>query len=95
MKVIYKHYLEISGSIQEFPASEDVKILCVQMQKIRQGGLSTHRPTIWIEVDPEKLGSKIRLRVVMTGEEFDDSEIDSYVGTFQQDWFVGHVYRLK
>lgn len=91
MRIINKHHLEISGSIQEFPASSDTKILCVKMQKTGQGG----RPTIWIEVDPEKLDSKIRLRVVMTRESFDESEIDSYVGTFQQDWFVGHVYRLK
>lgn len=95
MRVIYKHHLEISGSTQEFPASEDAKILSVQVQKIGQGGLSTHRPTIWIEVDPEKLNSKIKFRVIMTGEWFNESEVDSYVGTFQQDWFVGHVYRLK
>lgn len=86
MRVIFKYKLEDSGSIQTFPVSRDCKVLTVQMQN--------GYPTVWIEMDEAKINTRIKFRIRVTGEEFEDDN-SIYIGTFQKDWFVGHVYQLK
>lgn len=92
MRVVYKHHLEISGFIQEIPASKDARILCVQMQNAGHPESPNFKPTVWIELDPERIDTNIKVRIVTTGQNFNFK--GNCIGTFQDGWFVGHVYQI-
>lgn len=46
-------------------------------------------PTVWAIVDPEADKEAIEVWITMTGGPVVEGE---YLGTFQSDWFVGHVF---
>lgn len=84
MKTIHKYPIPVAAS---FPLRlpEGAEILILQMQR--------NVPCIWALVDPSK---PLRLRVfvtVGTGFGLDDKfNFQSYVGTYQDDGFVWHVF---
>jgi len=93
MKVIYKYQIKDPHDIQ-FEMPTGAKILTVQIQ---MGSFVT----IWALVDPNADLVIRRFRLIMTGEEIDDIEIDDlkYVGTVQTKHnmiegqvIVGHLF---
>lgn len=90
MRTIWKFTLKLDGQ-QCIEVPRTFKVLSV--------GVQNRTPCLWIEVDP-KVG-KFRLPVYIwgTGIEFEpraDMVISAeFIGTFQIDWFVGHVYTIK
>lgn len=67
-------------------AAQDFVPLCVQMQN--------GKPCLWAVVTAvgEVKSLLVNLTVLGTGHEFDLDQVGRYVGTFQQDGFVGHVF---
>lgn len=84
-KVIWKFPLEKPDNEILMPIQAE--ILTVQMQN--------NVLVLWALVDPLQSIKKKRIfRVFATGEE---SQFDNfkYIGTFQQNWFVGHVFEWE
>ena len=80
MKKIFKYVLTDDSCL--FPIN--AKPLCVQLQN--------GRPTVWAEVDPEDPDKRNkRFFIIGTGHEIPFLNLE-YVGTFQQEPFVWHVY---
>lgn len=69
--------------------AKEFKPLCVQMQD--------GKPFLWAVVETPDITdgfsvSVVVITVIATGQNFDASTAGQYVGTFQQDGFVGHVF---
>lgn len=69
--------------------AKEFKPLCVQIQD--------GKPFLWAVVETPDFTEKsvvvvVVLTVIATGQNFDASTAGRYVGTFQQDGFVGHVF---
>lgn len=69
--------------------AKEFKPLCVQMQN--------GKPFLWAVVETPDFTEESRVVVVVitviaTGQNFDANTTGQYVGTFQQDGFVGHVF---
>lgn len=69
--------------------AREFKPLCVQMQD--------DKPFLWAVVETPDFTEESRVVVVVitviaTGKNFDASTAGQYVGTFQQEGFVGHVF---
>lgn len=81
MKVIFKYKLILDGSqIIDMPPGE---ILCVQLQK--------GDPFIWALVDEKAAHVKREIEIFGTGHDM-PPVTRKYIGTFQQDGFVWHVF---
>jgi hypothetical protein len=79
-RTIYKY--PVPGDMDiEMP--EGARVLCVQVQN----GI----PMLWALVDPNAEFVTRRFRLMVTGATFSDKGL-SYIGTYQIDWFVGHVF---
>lgn len=83
MKTIHKYTLT-PNAIISMPV--DAKLLCVQMQD--------GEPRIWAEVDTNRPYVGRRFVTVGTGHDLDfyGPIRGPYLGTFQKDWLVFHVY---
>lgn len=83
MKTIFKYPLHANPSY--LTLSRDCKILSVQVQdKV---------PTVWEEYDPSQEPQEVTFVIAPTGGFVPENA--EYVGTFQDDWFVGHVYAQR
>ena len=85
MRAIYKYPLLVADQ-QTVPMQRGATILCVQNQN--------DIPCIWAIVDPEAKQEPRRIVMRGTGHEFTGGE-DIYIGTFQLDRFVFHVFEAK
>lgn len=85
---IYKYPLEFTNT-QPFVLPLGSKILTVQMQN--------DKPFIWVLFNNAVTQTEVReLTVVGTGYEFNLSTPgDKYVGTFQENSFVWHLFERK
>lgn len=88
MLVIHKFPVDAgSGMIQEIKLSGKLhSFLKVDMQN--------NVPMVWAVIDQAKPKETVKVRVIVTGMEFESTEVGAYIGTFQQDWFVGHVWEV-
>ena len=88
MFVIHKFPIDAgSGMIQEIKLSGKLySFLKVDMQN--------NVPMVWATIDQTKPKETVKLRIIVTGMEFDPSEFGAYIGTFQRDWFVGHLWEV-
>jgi hypothetical protein len=84
MKTIYKYVVPSRAENLTIEMKEEAKILCVQMQK--------DDICIWAEIDTEAHSWDRHFRIIVTGEGFPAGIALVYIGTFQKDWFVGHLY---
>lgn len=64
---------------------EGARFLAVQVQD--------GSPQMWLLVDPERPRVKMNFRVVATGEEFEAGAVAEYLGTFQVEWTVWHLFK--
>lgn len=79
---------EIGESDCEIEMPDGAQILTVQVQD--------GKPYIWALVNPENYFTIRRFITYVTGSFADIHEYNKYIGTYQIDWFVGHVFeRLK
>jgi hypothetical protein len=103
-KIIYKYPLGPSfqtGGRVEMPFG--AKILTLQMQlgpdPADPAGPKKMLPTLWAECPREQFASMSDryFTIIPTGQEFEDRPgyLMEYIGTFQDGWFVGHVYEMK
>lgn len=65
----------------ELPTIRDIKVLQLQ------GGA----PTIWFVADPEAPLEVVRFHIIGTGNPMPDLDL-SYIGTWQHNGFVWHVF---
>lgn len=89
---IFKYPLEITDS-QTIRMPKDAMILTIQLQD--------DNPCIWARIPDPKVGeinhSEFRTFITVgTGNEYDGSNTDFYIGTYQKKFlgglFVGHVF---
>lgn len=83
MKAIWKYPLSLD-SRQEILVPLGSKFLCVQVQN--------NIPTIWIMVNPEAELMGQGFRIIGTGWKLNDAPSGMYLGTFQLDGFVWHLF---
>jgi hypothetical protein len=79
MKRVLKYEVEGNMGLREIP--REAKFLCIQMQY--------DKPMMWFEVDSLSPKAVRKFTIVGTGHEFNGGK---YMGTFQHDTFVWHVY---
>ncbi len=80
---IWKYKIDGNDVLLSVPRG--AKILSLQMQE--------QVPCIWMLVDHENGYESRRFIVHITGSFADIREdVDKYIGTFQNGWFVGHVF---
>jgi hypothetical protein len=92
MRIIYKYEIPVEDEfILDLPL--DSEVLCVQVQK--------GKPYIWVSCDYHTvsacppLGRNRNFCLRGTGFVFEDkSNTERYIGTFQFDGFVGHLFEL-
>jgi len=90
MKTIYKFTLSISDE-QELIMPAESKIL--QTVQIQNGEV-----VIWAFCTPSDKTEKVKIVTLGTGNRIPEeitSEKLVYIGTYQKDWFVGHVFIKK
>lgn len=58
-------------------------------QRFLTVALQGHVPTVWAVVNPTEDLEAVQVWITPTGGPFVEGE---YLGTFQRDWFVGHVF---
>ena len=80
MKTIWKYPMISSLAKIHMPA--EAEILSVQVQN--------GCPHIWALVDTDNPPTERMFEVVVTGGDVKHSS--EYLGTFQNDWFVGHLF---
>jgi hypothetical protein len=94
MRTIWKYPLELKvegmnamWGVTQITLPKDSTVLCVQLQ-----GMA---PFLWIltgnmgDVDDQKEWRVFE--IYGTGQQLPDADL-KYVGTFQREWFVGHVF---
>jgi len=81
IRTVYKYPIYGAGADIQMPRG--ARVLCVQIQD--------DVPTIWALVDPNAELEGRHFRLMVTGGAFDADGL-TYVGTYQQGWFVGHVF---
>ena len=74
---IWKHNIQPGPQTIQMPQGAEL------LHVATQGRL----PTLWIKVDPDAPLVARSICVCCTGEDIEGE----YVGTYQLDWFVGHV----
>ena len=79
---IWKYQIDSSDCKIEMP--EGAKILSLQVQ----GGV----PCIWVRVNPDKPIEIRRFITYVTGSSDDIDPYSRYIGTYQIQWFVGHIF---
>jgi hypothetical protein len=84
MKVIYKYQLSVTDRcVIALPLG--FKILTLQMQN--------DMPHIWVEINPDEVQfTNVAFRTIGTGQKFVEDDL-TYIGTYQFDIFVFHVYQ--
>lgn len=86
MKTIWKYSLpDQTRFMLDLPSVH--RILAVQVQG--------DDVCLWALVDTETPKVPVAFRVLLTGAEIDQWEFRGgaeYIGTFQRDWFVGHLF---
>lgn len=82
MRTIYKYQLDITDA--QFINASGFRPLYVDLQH----GF----PCLWAEVDTDRGLESERIYIVGTGNPVPLSDSIQYVGTFQQEEFVWHVY---
>lgn len=71
------------------------RFLSVGVQALRHGLPPRDTPVLWVMIsEPDAEPTAHQFRVVATGEDFDLPLHASYLGTFQIDGFVGHLFYL-
>lgn len=85
MKVIYKYDFKLKTEFEIF-THEVSEILSVQIQRAK--------PVMWILVDCDSPAVLRRFCLRATGEAFNGNE-KKYIGTFQYDNYVFHVFEEK
>lgn len=89
MKTIWKYPLR-NLEHQSIAMPLDAEALCVQMQD--------GQACLWVICDPKATNVVRRVRIIRTGGSVPDADWGpfwSYVGTFQDGSFVGHVFMEK
>lgn len=91
---IWKYELELTDQ-QIISLPKGAKILTLQTQRKDEG--EEPRPFIWAEVNPEAPQEERVFCTLGTGKNIPTAffEQTDYVGTYQQEPFVWHVYTLK
>ena len=85
MYAIWKY--ELNGkSWQSFDMPRGARVIAVRMQG------ST--PVLYAMVNPEQPMEAHEIVIHGTGHEITPEEMVRYVGTFQDDWYVGHVFHF-
>jgi hypothetical protein len=81
VQVIYKFELRLNATIIKMP--KGAKILAVAAQH--------DKPVIWAQCDPLAEQEIRKFRTLVTGA-VEPMDTWTYLGTFQIEWFVGHVF---
>ena len=83
---IWKYNIESEDCVLTVP--QGARFLTLQVQN----GL----PTIWMLLDEANATEQRRYITFVTGSFADiRKEVDTYVGTYQLGWFVGHIFERK
>lgn len=97
-RIIYKYPLkQLPGMGEKIETVKGAKLLTLQMQKCGADYpdpmlQNKSIPMLWFECDPDEAARETHIFfIIPTGQTF-PGQGASYVGTFQDDWFVGHVY---
>ena len=83
MTAIWKYPLT-NDSLQNVAMPRGAKIVACMMQ-----GKTL---ALWAMVDPSAVLETHIISICGTGHEFEVDDIGEYVGTFQDGWYVGHVF---
>lgn len=84
METIWKYSLNKHNSVTHLTMPYNAIILCVQLQH----GI----PTLWALVDKDEEMTKVRhISIYGTGWELSD-KVGMYIGTYQDEGFVWHVF---
>lgn len=79
---IWKYNLPTAWEVIDMP--QGAKVLTVQMQR--------DAPVLYALVDPAQPPEVHELTIHGTGHPIMADEVGQYVGTFQDGWYVGHVF---
>ncbi len=84
---IWKYQISNNDIIIKVPGGKSAQILSLQLQD--------NVPTIWVLVNPEEELAERRFVTFVTGS-FGNiiSNYHNYIGTYQIDGFVGHVFEI-
>jgi len=84
MKAIYKYPIKVTTSF-DLQMQDGAEILRVDVQR--------GRPMLWAKVDESREIVTRRFRVLLTGETFEESEVNGYLGTFElPNGLIGHLF---
>ncbi len=84
---IWKYPLPLSVGELTIKMPRDSKVLTVQVQH--------DRPCLWVMVDPESPLEERIFRVFGTGQEISTDSRLHYVGTWQRNAFVWHLFGVE
>jgi len=89
MTSIWKYRLpcEPGDGIKPVKVPGGAELLCMQLQD--------DIPTLWFRVTPDAPLMDRLFQVVATGQSMGDDKLRSYVGTWQEDGLVWHVFEIK
>lgn len=78
----------LTGQHIVIPVAKGAKPLCIKMSG------DGNMPNMYVEVDrDQEKREELDVYIIGTGQDFpDDVSSLSYLGTYQHEWFVGHVY---
>lgn len=83
MKTIYKYPIITPIGNATIDIHEDAQFLAVQMQD--------NVPCIWAVIDTSKPIRSFNVLIAGTGNSL-PIDLGGYIGTYQNGWFVGHVF---
>lgn len=86
MNKIYKYEIPLEDQF-EIEVPEDYEILTLQMQN--------NKPCIWMAVDPKRKLTKLTFKTYGTGDDIESEKVIRYIGTYQKDFMVWHVFQKK
>lgn len=94
MRVIYKYpvrpepiYIHGDAAQCFINMPDGAEALCVQMQH--------GQPVLWALVDPTRVPARRRFHILTTGEDIDETKLGRYVGTFQVEHLVFHLFEVR
>lgn len=87
---IYKYPIQFTEMYNGLPMAE---ITLPAFSHILDVQLQNDFLTLWAEVDPTNETVTRNFVRVMTGQDFYHDNL-KYIKTYQQGWFVGHIYEV-
>jgi len=85
-KTVWKFPISVSNESESLPLPEGANYLHVAIQP-------GSGPCVWVEVEPERAAQNRFIQVFGTGHTI--PETAKYIGTWQEEPFVWHLYEVR